>query len=52
MTIRYLSQSQLQALPLTTHDIVAGIEHLLLEKAGNGLGMRRRLSLRRRMDAT
>lgn len=33
MTIRYLSHCQLQALPLTTHDIVAGIEHLLLEKS-------------------
>jgi ornithine cyclodeaminase/alanine dehydrogenase len=30
--IHYLSYRSLQALQLTTHDIVAGIEHLLLEK--------------------
>lgn len=31
-SIHYLSHRSLQALQLTTHDIVAGIEHLLLEK--------------------
>lgn len=31
--MRYLSYESLQALPLTTNDVVAAIEHLLLEKS-------------------